>query len=274
MAGRILLQKENSTCDDFEINLSRHCLYLAGKWRANTVGYRHRNGDHGSGKFSSADAGGKPGGSADASRPDCAAAGVAPCADARPGASAFRPWRHQELRQAPGGEGRKSFGAAKGKSVGLLGPNGAGKTTCFYMITGLITADRARSRSTARTSPACRCTARPPRHRLPAAGSLDLPRLDRRAEHPRRARGDRAEPQASASDELERAARRVPHRAPAQGAGDLAVRRRAAPPRDRPRACHAAVLHAARRAVRRHRPDRRRRHPALVRHLTRAASAC
>lgn len=30
----------------------------------------------------------------------------------------------------------------RGEAVGLLGPNGAGKTTCFYMITGLIAADR------------------------------------------------------------------------------------------------------------------------------------
>ncbi|MFV8820129.1 LPS export ABC transporter ATP-binding protein [Haliea sp. E17] len=29
-----------------------------------------------------------------------------------------------------------------GQVVGLLGPNGAGKTTCFYMIIGIITADR------------------------------------------------------------------------------------------------------------------------------------
>lgn len=29
----------------------------------------------------------------------------------------------------------------KGEAVGLLGPNGAGKTTCFYMITGLVSAD-------------------------------------------------------------------------------------------------------------------------------------
>jgi len=29
----------------------------------------------------------------------------------------------------------------RGEVVGLLGPNGAGKTTCFYIITGLITAD-------------------------------------------------------------------------------------------------------------------------------------
>jgi lipopolysaccharide export system ATP-binding protein len=30
---------------------------------------------------------------------------------------------------------------SRGEILGLLGPNGAGKTTCFYMITGLITAD-------------------------------------------------------------------------------------------------------------------------------------
>ena len=29
-----------------------------------------------------------------------------------------------------------------GQVVGLLGPNGAGKTTCFYMIVGLVKADR------------------------------------------------------------------------------------------------------------------------------------
>jgi lipopolysaccharide export system ATP-binding protein len=31
-----------------------------------------------------------------------------------------------------------------GQVVGLLGPNGAGKTTCFYMIIGIIPADRGR----------------------------------------------------------------------------------------------------------------------------------
>ena len=47
----------------------------------------------------------------------------------------------------------KSFGTRKivrgvsiylrrGEAVGLLGPNGAGKTTVFYMITGLIKADK------------------------------------------------------------------------------------------------------------------------------------
>ena len=32
----------------------------------------------------------------------------------------------------------------RGEAVGLLGPNGAGKTTIFYMMTGLIAADRGR----------------------------------------------------------------------------------------------------------------------------------
>jgi lipopolysaccharide export system ATP-binding protein len=71
-----------------------------------------------------------------------------------------------QVRRAPGGEprqqprhylavhgveknysGRKvvrgvSLYVRRGEAVGLLGPNGAGKTTVFYMITGLIKADR------------------------------------------------------------------------------------------------------------------------------------
>ena len=35
-----------------------------------------------------------------------------------------------------------SIHVRRGEAVGLLGPNGAGKTTVFYMITGLIKADR------------------------------------------------------------------------------------------------------------------------------------
>lgn len=35
-----------------------------------------------------------------------------------------------------------SFSLAPGQIVGLLGPNGAGKTTCFYMVVGLVEADR------------------------------------------------------------------------------------------------------------------------------------
>ena len=35
-----------------------------------------------------------------------------------------------------------SFYVRQGEAVGLLGPNGAGKTTVFYMVTGLIKADK------------------------------------------------------------------------------------------------------------------------------------
>jgi lipopolysaccharide export system ATP-binding protein len=35
-----------------------------------------------------------------------------------------------------------SLKVGRGEAVGLLGPNGAGKTTSFYIITGLIAADR------------------------------------------------------------------------------------------------------------------------------------
>ncbi|WP_350051981.1 LPS export ABC transporter ATP-binding protein [Marivibrio sp.] len=34
-----------------------------------------------------------------------------------------------------------SLSVQRGEAVGLLGPNGAGKTTCFYIVTGLISAD-------------------------------------------------------------------------------------------------------------------------------------
>jgi lipopolysaccharide export system ATP-binding protein len=37
-----------------------------------------------------------------------------------------------------------SLSVSRGEAVGLLGPNGAGKTTVFYMITGLVPADRGR----------------------------------------------------------------------------------------------------------------------------------
>jgi lipopolysaccharide export system ATP-binding protein len=85
-----------------------------------------------------------------------------------PGAAAGTPRRVRRDRQGPTPVRRadadgylaahgleKSFGGRKvvrgtslyvrrGEAVGLLGPNGAGKTTVFYMITGLIPADRGR----------------------------------------------------------------------------------------------------------------------------------
>jgi lipopolysaccharide export system ATP-binding protein len=70
--------------------------------------------------------------------------------------------RRAQVARAPAKQGylaahsiEKTFGTRKvvkgaslyvrrGEAVGLLGPNGAGKTTMFYMITGLIKADRGR----------------------------------------------------------------------------------------------------------------------------------
>jgi lipopolysaccharide export system ATP-binding protein len=66
-------------------------------------------------------------------------------------------WAEGEVAAGPGilsVEGlQKSYGGRtvvhdaglivrQGEAVGLLGPNGAGKTTIFYMITGLVAADR------------------------------------------------------------------------------------------------------------------------------------
>ena len=79
----------------------------------------------------------------------------------RLGGAAAAPQRREDGRQAArpaylAAHGvEKSFGGRmvvrgvnlyvrRGEAVGLLGPNGAGKTTVFYMITGLIKADRGR----------------------------------------------------------------------------------------------------------------------------------
>ena len=77
-----------------------------------------------------------------AARPKTNGAGAAPRPAPRPGYLAVH-------------SVEKSFGTRhvvrgvsiyvrRGEAVGLLGPNGAGKTTVFYMITGLITADKGR----------------------------------------------------------------------------------------------------------------------------------
>ena len=75
-----------------------------------------------------------------------------------------------------------SLGVRAGEAVGLLGPNGAGKTTCFYMVTGLVPVDKGTIEIDGfDVTLDADVPARPARHRLPAAGSLDLPRPDRRA---------------------------------------------------------------------------------------------
>jgi lipopolysaccharide export system ATP-binding protein len=85
-------------------------------------------------------------------RPEPASARVPPAA--RPKLQAIRPEPTQPDSLAAHGlnksfSGRKvvndvSIRVRRGEAVGLLGPNGAGKTTVFYMITGLIKADRGR----------------------------------------------------------------------------------------------------------------------------------
>jgi lipopolysaccharide export system ATP-binding protein len=96
-------------------------------------------------------------GSVDGASMVVARTGEVPAEVLRP---AQRQRREQASRQASPHDGYlaahsvdKSFGSRKvvnavslyvrrGEAVGLLGPNGAGKTTVFYMITGLIKADR------------------------------------------------------------------------------------------------------------------------------------
>ena len=95
-----------------------------------------------------------------------AAAGSAPAQSARQAGASAQPAANRPRRDADGRQAirhaylathgvEKSFGGRmvvkgvtlyvrRGEAVGLLGPNGAGKTTVFYMITGLIKADRGR----------------------------------------------------------------------------------------------------------------------------------
>ena len=92
----------------------------------------------------------------------------APKARAKPGGGMLRRLLGRSSKAAAAGSGDGAFGGPgmlavkgleksyagrtvvhdaalhvrNGEAVGLLGPNGAGKTTIFYMITGLVSADR------------------------------------------------------------------------------------------------------------------------------------
>ena len=139
-----------------------------------------------------------------------------------------------------------NISVARGEVVGLLGANGAGKTTCFYIITGL---DRGRYRDGHARWPRHHRPAdvppRAPRHRLSAAGSLDLSRADRRTEHPRHPRTGGAVA-GDARGHARGTAGRVRDRPFAPRSGDGAVGRRTAAMRDRARSCDPAALHPSR----------------------------
>ena len=150
-----------------------------------------------------------------------------------------------------------SLEVRRGEAVGLLGPNGAGKTTVFYMITGLIPADEGSIKIDGRD------VTKLPMYRRARLGIGYLPQeasifRGLTVEENILAVLETVEPnKRERQAPARRAARGVPHHALADLAGHAALRRRAPPRRDRPRARHAPVLHAARRAVRRHRSDRR-----------------
>ena len=157
----------------------------------------------------------------------------------------------------------------RGEAVGLLGPNGAGKTTIFYMITGLIAADRGRIELDGHDVTTL------PMYQRARLGIGYLPQeasifRGLTVEENIRAVLEVVEPnKAPREHDLDALLEEFNITQAPQVAVDRAVRRRAAALRDRARAGLAAELHAARRAVRRHRSDRGRRHSAvLVRHLT------
>ncbi len=169
-----------------------------------------------------------------------------------------------------------------GEVVGLLGPNGAGKTTTFYMVVGLVRADAGVIEIDGQ-----------PVHELPIhqRSRLGLSYLPQEASIFRKLtveenvravlelQVDDRRPRAVASRSSTSSCSGLLHdlgdREAARLAGAGAVGRRAAARRDRARAGHAAALHPARRALRRHRPDRGDRDPAHHQLPARcAASAC
>ena len=172
--------------------------------------------------------------------------------------------RTQELTKSYGGRTvvkGVSLEVNSGEVVGLLGPNGAGKTTTFYMTVGLTAPDSGRVLfdGTDITDDAMYVRARKGIGYLPQEPSIfrgltveqnilaileTLPLSG--AERRQRAKDLLAELGLSAAGRLARL---------------RAVRRRAAARRDHARPGHVAALHPARRALRRHRPDCRHRHP-------------
>ena len=159
--------------------------------------------------------------------------------------------------------------------LGLLGPNGAGKTTCFYSIMGLVKPDSGRILLDGVDITGL------PMYRRAILGLGYLPQetsifRGMTVEQNIICVLELAEPdKAARAEELERLLDEFDLDPPARQPGHGAVGRRAAALRDRPRAGRQALDHAARRAVRRHRPALDRRHPRPGEGSEeRAASAC
>ena len=133
----------------------------------------------------------------------------------------------------------------RGEAVGLLGPNGAGKTTVFYMITGLIKADRGAIELDGHdvTSLPMYQRARLGIGYLPQEASIFRGLT---VEQNIRAVLEVVEPNRKKTrGRTQRPARRVQHRAAAQNTVDCIVGRRAAAGRDRAGAGDPPQLHAA-----------------------------
>ena len=142
----------------------------------------------------------------------CPASTVALNRDGSPSAPLVSTLRTQALTKSYGGRTvvrGVSLQVASGEIVGLLGPERRRQDH------HLLHDGRPRPRPTpdasswtATTSPTTRCTSAPARDRLSSAGAVDLPRADRRTEHPRdpgNARSRRRDPDERGS----RAARRA-----------------------------------------------------------------
>jgi ABC-type glutathione transport system ATPase component len=142
-----------------------------------------------------------------------------------------------------------SLSVQRGESVGLLGPNGAGKTTCFYMITGLVPVDSGSVYVDGND------VTRLPMYRRARLGIGYLPQEQSIF------RGLTVEQNIMAVLELVE-----PKKARRQEQLDALLEEfRITRLRKSPSIALSGgerLVHAARRAVRRHRPDRGRRHPA------------
>ena len=157
------------------------------------------------------------------------------------------------LRKSYGGRAvvsDASLHLRQGEAVGLLGPNGAGKTTIFYMITGLVAADAGIISLEGNDITAL------PMYQRARLGIGYLP------QEASIFRGLSVEDNIRSVLEVVEPDRKARERQLDQLLEEFTIARlRKSPSIALSGACRQALLHPARRALRRHRPDRGRRHP-------------